>query len=152
MHYAAILEWTFGSGTKITLATSLATSLNLTATSLNLMETSLNFENQLNHIWNFWIQCNSTHELAVNLRKPFSTDLTSGNQLNIWSKPLAQDLTFGTRWILGFDNGITRNRIDFGTITWIWLQLYLQARIWLKRIKTFTLVIVTPSLNCNCES
>ena len=57
------------------------------------METSLNFENQLNHIWNLWIQCNSTHELAVNLRKPVSTDLTSGNQLNIWSKPFAQDLT-----------------------------------------------------------
>ena len=50
------------------------------------METSLNSENQLNHIWNFWIQCNSTHELAVNLRKPVSTDLTPGNQLYIWSK------------------------------------------------------------------
>ena len=114
------------------------------------METSLNSENQLNHIWNFWIQCNSTHELAVNLRKPVSTDLTPGNQLYIWSKLFAQDVPFGTRWIFGFDNGITRNRIDFGTITWIWLQLYLQARIWLKRIKTFT--FVTPSLNCNCES
>ena len=51
VHYAAILEWTFGSGTKITLVTSLATSLNLMATSLNLMETSLNFETQLNHTW-----------------------------------------------------------------------------------------------------
>ena len=81
------------------------------------METSLTSENQLHHIWNFWIQCNSTHELAVNLRKPVSTDLTPGNQLNIWSKPFAQDLPFGTRWIFGFDYGITRTRIDFGTIT-----------------------------------